>query len=271
MPVSIASDAEKQGFDRNEIWNLSLLVLGAILVGGRLGYLVVEFFRTPYYREHPLEILKFWKGGLMFYGGFILTFITVVWYARVKKLPILKLTDLYAVGGILGNAIGRWGCFFAGDDYGKPAPDLPWAVTFTDPRSFAPKGIPLHPTQLYMSLNSFLIFLLVRWVAKHKKFDGQVTAVLLMVYAVGRSIIELYRGDADRGFLIQEPFTLSSSQFVSVVGFVFGAFLYWWASKRPQAPWPPPAPAETDAADGPAEASGETSDTGQLEEQGANA
>src|SRR3970040_2301986 len=101
-----AATAEKNGFDRQQIWNLNLLVLGSVLVGGRLMFFVVEFFRTDYYFKNPLELFKIWQGGLVFYGGFILTFLTVVWFARSRKLPMLKVTDIYAMGGFLGEGFG---------------------------------------------------------------------------------------------------------------------------------------------------------------------
>ena len=246
----IAATAEKTGFDRQQIWNLNLLVLGAILVGGRIMFFIVEFFRSDYYLKNPLELFKIWQGGLVFYGGFILTFIAVVWYARSRKLPMMKLTDLYAIGGFLGEGFGRWGCFFMGDDYGRPAPGLPWAVTFTDPRSAVPgnlRGVPLHPTQLYLSALAFSIFLVGRWVYRKKRFDGQVTAVALFMYAVGRSVIELFRGDEDRGFVLQHPITISTSQFISFWSVVLGVFIWWWASRRPAVAWPPPAATESPA------------------------
>ncbi len=249
----IAATAEKNGFDRQQIWNLNLLTLGAVLVGGRVMYFVVEFFRTDYYFKNPLELFKIWQGGLVFYGGFILTFLTVVWFARSRKLPILKVTDVYAMGGFLGEGFGRWGCFFMGDDYGKAAPGLPWAVVFTDERSAVPaslRGVPLHPTQLYLSALAFTIFLVGRALYKKRRFDGQVTALVLMMYAVGRSVVELFRGDLDRGFVLESPFPLSTSQFVSFWGFTLGMFLWWWASRRPAVPWPPPEAKREDGVSG---------------------
>jgi phosphatidylglycerol:prolipoprotein diacylglycerol transferase len=239
----IAATAEKAGFDRQQIWNLNLLVLGSVLVGGRLMYFIVELFRTDYYFKNPLEIFKIWQGGLVFYGGFILTFLTVVWYGQRHRFPMLRLCDIYAAGGFLGEAFGRWGCFFMGDDYGKPASGLPWAVVFTDERSAVPtnlRGVPLHPTQLYLSALALSIFLVGRWLWRRKgRFDGQVTAAALMMYATGRSIVELFRGDADRGFVLSSPFHLSTSQFISIWGFGLGVFIWCWGHKRPPLEWPP--------------------------------
>jgi phosphatidylglycerol:prolipoprotein diacylglycerol transferase len=215
----IRRDAERQGIDVALVNRLCGWALVAVILGGRLGYLVFE-------RRDLLlsvEAIKIWHGGLVLYGGMFTTLAVIVGFALVHRLNVLRLADLFSVGGVLGLAIGRWGCFFAGDDYGKPAPGLPWAVTFRRPDSLVPpefRGVPLHPSQIYMSINAFLLFLSLRWVSRRPGIrPGTVTAVGLMQYAVGRSICEIYRGDADRGFI--GP--LSTAQFVSIFAFIGGA------------------------------------------------
>ena len=166
---------------------------------------------------------------------FALTLAVVLWYARRHRLPVLALCDLYAAGGFLGESFGRIGCFSAGDDYGRPAPGLPWAVRFTDPASEVPpelRGIPLHPTQLYLWALAFGIFLVARALERRKRFDGQPAAVALVLYALGRSVIELYRGDADRGFVLHAPIEISSSQFLSPFCFLAGVILWWWGARK---------------------------------------
>lgn len=203
------------------------VVLGVIL-GGRLMHTIVEW---RYFSKHPTKILAIWEGGLVMYGGFIGTFIAVTTFAVRNNIKILRLCDLIAPSAFLGLAIGRWGCFFAGDDYGKPAPGLAWAVTFTDPNSLVPrhlKGIPLHPTQIYMSLKALTIFGILLWITRRKKFDGQVAGAAFMLYAVLRSVVELYRGDLDRGSI--GP--LSTAQFTSIFGFALGVLILWMAPRR---------------------------------------
>jgi len=231
----VASRAASVGLEHEQIWNLNLLVLAAVLVGGRLMYLIVELLRTDRYWKGPLEMLQIWHGGLAFYGGLALTLAVVLWYARRHRLPVLALCDLYAAGGFLGESFGRIGCFSAGDDYGRPAPGLPWAVRFTDPASEVPpelRGIPLHPTQLYLWALAFGIFLVARALERRKRFDGQPAAVALVLYALGRSVIELYRGDADRGFVLHAPIEISSSQFLSPFCFLAGVILWWWGARK---------------------------------------
>jgi phosphatidylglycerol:prolipoprotein diacylglycerol transferase len=216
----VRREAARQGLDAEAIARLCGWVLVAVIVGGRLGYLLFE--RRDLLTS--LEAIKIWHGGLVLYGGFLGVFAVVVYYAWRYRFNILQLCDLFALGGMLGLAIGRWGCFFAGDDYGKPAPGLPWAIKFTHPDTLVPahlRGIPLHPTQIYMSINAFLIFLILRALHKRGAQRGVLTAAVLMLYAVGRSFIEIYRGDADRGFI--GPF--STAQFISIFVFAGGAAL----------------------------------------------
>ena len=118
-----------------------------------------------HFLEHPLDMVKIWEGGLVFYGGVIFALPTVIWYAKKKGLPLWQTADIWAPSIAIGHAIGRLGCFCAGCCYGRPAEGLPWAVTFTNPNSLAILGTPLHPTQLYESaleLMNFLILMTLR-------------------------------------------------------------------------------------------------------------
>ena len=88
-----------------------------------------------------------WNGGFTFYGGFLFGLGAGIFYVRKHKLDLWQISDLAAPGLALGIAFGRIGCFFSGDSFGKLT-EVPWAVTFSDPLSMAPTGVPLHPTQL---------------------------------------------------------------------------------------------------------------------------
>lgn len=200
------------------VQKLAWWVVAAVIVGGRLMHVIVNI---DDYVHRPLQIFAIWEGGLAMYGGLLAIFFTVIFFAWRHKLNILRLCDLVAPPAFLGDAIGRWGCFFMGDDYGKPT-DSWVGVRFTDPRSLVPaelRGVPLHPTQIYMSLKALIIFVVLIWITRHKKFDGQVAGWSFILYAVLRSIVEFFRGDLDRGFV--GP--LSTSQFISL--FVFAAGL----------------------------------------------
>lgn len=208
------------------------VVLG-VIAGGRLMHAIVEW---RYFLWKPYKIIAIWEGGLVMYGGFIGVFIAVIAFARANQIRVLRLCDLVAPSAFLGDAIGRWGCFFAGDDYGRPIAETPWApewlgVTFTHPNSLVPphlRGVPLHPTQIYMSIKALLIFGALLWITRRKKFDGQVAGWAFILYGILRSAIELLRGDLDRGFV--GP--LSTAQFTSLFGVTLGLLILILAPRR---------------------------------------
>ncbi|KMP12350.1 prolipoprotein diacylglyceryl transferase [Candidatus Nitromaritima sp. SCGC AAA799-C22] len=204
-----SSRGEKEGLDPQKILDLCFYLMVSALLGARLLYVIVEY---KYFAAAPLEVFKFWKGGLVYYGGLILGVLVALWYLKRHALPVWKVADLLAPSIALGQGIGRWGCFFAGCCYGVKT-DVPWAITFSDPRSLAPLGIPLHPTQIYLSLNALAIFAFLMWLSKRKTFDGQIFWTYGILYSIGRFIIEYFRGD-DRGYAIEH--ILSTSQFVGI-------------------------------------------------------
>src|SRR3989339_541590 len=141
-------EAKRLGEDYEKIMDLCFYILVAAILGSRLFYVATS---PEMFLKNPVEILKIWNGGLVFYGGFIAALVTGVIYLKVKNIPVWKTADIMAPSIALAHFFGRIGCFFAGCCYGKYC-DLPWAVTFNHPDSLAPTGIPLHPTQLYEAL-----------------------------------------------------------------------------------------------------------------------
>lgn len=220
MGILLASKlARREGLEPERIIDLSFYILAASLLGARLLYVVIEY---RYFLAHPLEAFKIWKGGLVFYGGMMGAMVAGVVYIRKHGLPLWKVGDVVAPSLAIGQAIGRWGCYFAGCCYGVKT-DVPWAITFTDPKSLAPLNIPLHPTQIYLSLNALLIFAVLLWLLRRKTFDGQVLWTYGILYSIGRFIIEYFRGD-DRGFAVDDLF--STSQFIGL--FFLGLSLFMW-------------------------------------------
>jgi phosphatidylglycerol:prolipoprotein diacylglycerol transferase len=213
--------------DEKRMQRLIWWIVVAVIAGGRLMHVLVNFGD---YARRPLDALKIWEGGLAMYGGLLAIFFVVMGFAWKNGISVLRLCDLCAPSCFLGDAIGRWGCFFAGDDYGKPT-DSWVGVVFTHPDTLVPpqlRGVPLHPTQIYMSLKALIIFGALMWITRRKKFDGQVAGWAFILYAVLRSIVEIFRGDADRGFI--GP--LSTSQFISIFVFAAGLLILMVSPRR---------------------------------------
>ena len=200
----ISREAKKQGYNQQQILDLAFYLLIAAIIGSRVFYILLN---ANYYLQHPLEIVMIWRGGLVFYGGFLFAFATCFLYLKKQHLPFLKTCDILVPGLVLGEVFGRIGCFFAGCCYGKVT-SLPWSVIFNHPHTLAETGIPLHPTQLYAALKALLVFIIVMSFRRWKKRDGQIIGLYILLYAIGRLIIEPLRGD-ERGLLILGSITLT--------------------------------------------------------------
>ncbi len=223
--------ARKNKIPPEIITDLFFVILLSSLAGARLFYVLLNF---SMFKPDLLSIFKIWKGGLVFYGGFVCALGAAVIFARIKNLPLWKTADIIAPAIALGHAVGRMGCFFAGCCYGRQC-DLPWAVTFHNPDSLAPLNVQLHPTQLYSVLSNLLIFLILLLLDKGimlKKgpgeqkvpghFPGMIFWVYIFLYGIFRSFLEMFRGD-DRGHFLVD--FLSVSQGIGIFMSFFALFM----------------------------------------------
>ncbi|MBF0492124.1 MAG: prolipoprotein diacylglyceryl transferase [Deltaproteobacteria bacterium] len=178
-------------------------------------------------------IFQIWRGGFVSYGAIIALVIADYTYLTVKKLPTWKYGDLLCLVAPLINFFVRIGCLGAGCCYGKQTHFFLHLV-FTNRSSEAGQkfyGIPLHPTQIYdLLLNGVVLFLVLLWIDRRKKFDGQVVACFFMIYAIQRAFIEFFRGDVDRGVYFHG--LISTAQIMGIAAFVFGLLLYIFLSKK---------------------------------------
>lgn len=254
-------EARRRGLDAELVLDLAVKTALIGFLGSRLLFVAINWDE---YGRAPLEILKFWKGGLVWYGGFITAFLYALWSFKRKQLPIGVCADIFAPAVILGLAIGRVGCLMAGDDHGKivhvpPGQQAPWwTLTFPDPPPIgyttdgrpvhgpdAPlmdpdyRGKPLWPAQPLMTLGDLAIFGILMSLRKRLAAKpGAIAALLLVLYPIKRLGIEQIRGDAARKFLI--PDIISTSTAISVPILIIGiaAFLYILRRTSPAAPEP---------------------------------
>lgn len=177
-----------------------LLVYAAlgVVIGGRLGYVI--FYSPGQYLADPLSIFSVWLGGMSFHGGLAGAAIAMIVLARVKKLPILSLFDIAATVAPIGLFFGRIANFINGELWGRPAPDLPFAVVFP----YA-GDIPRHPSQIYEALTEgLLLFIIMAIAVRFAGFrrPGLITGIFAAGYAIARSFCEFFREpDAQLGFL----------------------------------------------------------------------
>lgn len=210
--------AERDGLPRQKIYDLSLWLLLAGLVGSKILMLFVE----PEYRENPLNLisLDFLRSGGVWYGGLLGAVAAGYLLMKRYQLPWWRTADAFAPGIALGNFFGRQGCFAAGCCWGEPT-TLPWGVKFTE-LGHQITGVPtdtyLHPTQLYESFAMLLVFLFLFWLHKRKRFDGQVILAYALLYSVIRFLIEFVRDDPRGDILGLTTLTgLSTSQMISII------------------------------------------------------
>jgi len=224
----------RAGLDSGLVLDFCTWIILVALVGAKVLMVVSDW---SYYRANPGEIfsLSTLMAGGVFYGGFLAALVFVVWYVHVQKVSFWELADVLAPAVAVGQSIGRLGCFSAGCDYGKPT-SVHWGVVFTS--SFAhevagtPLGIRLHPTQLYESLATFLIFGILLWQFPKRRRDGGIFLTYVGLYAVARFFLEYLRGDEDRGFVFHH--LLSTSQFIALLALagVLAALVWWKAHPR---------------------------------------
>jgi len=232
----VSSQAKKAGMDAGRITDMAVWLLIAGLLGAKILLVVVDW---GYYVKNPREIVSVLQSGGVFYGGLLGGIAVAAFYAWRYKLPAWRTADVLAPAVVLGQAIGRLGCFAAGCCFGKPAA-VPWAVTFTDVyaarQTGTPMDTPLHPTQLYESAACFLIFLFLLWLAPRKRFHGQVVLAYAVLYSSFRFAIEYYRGDPDRGTVFGG--LMSTSQLIATL-LVITAIAVFPSLRRKQAVAPP--------------------------------
>ncbi|MFL6257658.1 MAG: prolipoprotein diacylglyceryl transferase [Pyrinomonadaceae bacterium] len=221
----------RDGLPRERLFDLGLWMLLGGLIGSKLLLMVAE----PEYGQNWRNLLSidFLRSGGVWYGGFLGGLLTGVLLIKRYRLSLWKVTDAFAPGVAIGQAIGREGCFAAGCCWGRPT-DMPWGVEFSELGhriTGVPTGVHLHPTQLYESFAALIIFLLLYWLHRRKRFDGQVLGAYAVLYGLTRFIIEFFRDDPRGDIAGLTTLTgLSTSQLISlfvVVGGLIFLVLRW--------------------------------------------
>jgi phosphatidylglycerol:prolipoprotein diacylglycerol transferase len=263
-----AREARRRGLDVGRVLDFAFWATVAGLLGSRLTYALVnagEFARACVHGtggpRGALELLSdctrlfhVWEGGLVFYGGVVGAALVAVHFARRERWSFAVLGDVFAPGLAIGHAIGRLGCFAAGCCFGKESG--PWGVAFpsgsvafeelgslgalSPGASYTP---PLHPTQLYeaggeLAIFACLLALRPRWRAR----PGALVLAYAALYAGLRFVVELFRGDVARRYVVDlvtprlagwlgvpagEPVFLSVGQVMSLVLLAACAVAAW--------------------------------------------
>ena len=219
--------AKEFGLTGDDILNMLLVGLPCAIVGARLYYVIFEWDRffgagIPWY-----QFLNIREGGLAIYGGVIGASLALILYcglSKKRRAKMLPSFDIIGLGLLIGQAIGRWGNFFNREAHGG----------VTD--SFLRMGIIengqliyVHPTFLYESLWNLIGLVLIHFLSKKRKFDGQVFLYYIIWYGLGRAWIEGLRTDS----LYWGPFRVSQVLAAVSCLLAVGVLLYVLLVKRP--------------------------------------
>ncbi len=270
--------ARRQAISVTRVLDLAFWIIVTSLLGSRLLFVLTH--APQYYRicavgagdgargvgqllidcSRPLHV---WEGGLVYYGGLLAATIFSWLYTRRHQMDFFRVADLAVPLIALGHFIGRVGCFTAGCCYGAPTSGGHFGVRFgrqsfalQDMRQLGLLGLgadrtpALHPTQLYEAAVELVLFVGLTALNAHRAYFGQTFVTYMAVYPVARAVIELYRADPARRFLVALgtprlnrwlglpaalPVLISTSQAISA-GTLVATFLIWRHVRRRATP-----------------------------------
>lgn len=204
---------------------LFLFIFIAAFLGGKF-FLIFE--NPSLYLGNPRKLLT--GRGFVFYGSFLFAVPVMFYYFKKHKIPVYPMLDVMAITTCLVHIFGRLGCFMAGCCYGTVTTSKLGVVFTSEACQANPLHTPLHPTQLYEAGLIFLIMIFLLYLRSRRKFYGQLFLIYLLLYAAGRYVLEWFRGDLKRGYIIENY--LSHSQFIALLVFIVVLFVYAQWSKR---------------------------------------
>lgn len=219
--------------------NIAYIMIFGGIFGARLTYVLLHLdeFSGHWTRTfNPFQSGYYGIAGLNLYGGVLLAIILTYFYCRYKKISLFEVFDDFSPTLGIGLFFTRIGCFLNGCCFGTPS-DIFCAVKY--PAGSIPYSVfgsqHLHPSQLYSSLYGLGLFLLLHLMMKRKKFHGQLVALLFMVEAVFRFVIEYVRYYEDAMNFTWLGVYFTFNQVISVSLFVLGLFIYRFQSQNTKA------------------------------------
>lgn len=178
------------GLKADDLLDGALWVTPFALLCARLYYCAFEWDR---YADNPISVLYIWQGGLAIYGGVIGAIIGCAVFARIKKIRLTAVLDLLMLGFLIGQSIGRWGNFCNREAFGAATESFLRMGLFNTRTGMWEY---YHPTFLYESVWNAVGFVLLHFLSKHRKYDGQIALYYAAWYGLGRAFIEGLRVDS---------------------------------------------------------------------------
>ena len=199
--------AKRSGRNPDEVQTIVMLAAMGGILGARFVYVWQNW--TTEFAQNPLAMFQIWRGGLVFYGGFLMAAALMLCYAKVKREPILSLTDFCAVLIPLGHCFGRLGCFSFGCCYGRLCPEAWYGYAFPQGspawyhqvsagliNPYSAHALPVCPIQLIEALGCAVLFAeLYVLYRRYRTVAGLCSAVYCAGYAGLRFVLEFFRDD----------------------------------------------------------------------------
>lgn len=202
--------ANRRGLSGDALYPLTAVCVFGGVFGAKLLFCIVDWKN---FIRSPLSILS--SNGFVVYGGIIGGIFFAWLYCIVKKLSFWRYFDIVLPSVAVAQAFGRIGCFLAGCCYGAET-NAWYGIAFHNSQ-FAPNGVKMIPTQLISSAGMFAIAGILFLYARREKKPGQVGALYLILYSIGRFFVEFLRSDYRGAVGI-----LSTSQFISILILIAG-------------------------------------------------
>ncbi|MBE6922726.1 MAG: prolipoprotein diacylglyceryl transferase [Ruminococcaceae bacterium] len=212
------------GIKEDDLLDGVLWVTPFAIVCARAYYCV---FSWDQYAHDPISVLYIWNGGLAIYGGVLGAVLGVAVFCKIKKLKISTVLDMVLIGFLIGQSLGRWGNFFNREAFGAETASFFRMGLLNDKTGVTTY---FHPTFLYESVWNAVGFLLLHFISKKRKYDGQVALCYAAWYGLGRCIIEGLRVDS----LWWGPFRVS--QLLAGISCVAAVAVLLWQSFKPHDP-----------------------------------
>ena len=178
--ILIVRESKKQKINDNILIDLIFYGIISGILGARIYYVL---FNLDYYLQDPLEIIKIWHGGIAIHGAIIGGLIFLILYSKKKKLNVLKMMDIIAVGLIIAQAIGRWGNFFNQEAHGVET-SLSFLKSLHLPNFIIEgmhiNGVYYHPTFLYEGSLNLILLLIIIFMTKRKSLEVLLKALVML-------------------------------------------------------------------------------------------
>ncbi|GHA96246.1 prolipoprotein diacylglyceryl transferase [Modicisalibacter luteus] len=220
--------ASRIGLSHDDIGDLIFYGALGIIVGGRVGYVLVYGFEQ--WLANPMWLFKIWEGGMSFHGGLVGVLAAAWLFARKHRLAFFQLTDFIAPLVPIGLGAGRIGNFINHELPGRVS-DVPWAMVW--PPMMGLGAEPRHPSALYeFALEGIVMFIILWWFSSRPRQRGMTSGLFLLLYGVFRFAVEFVRQpDPQLGFIAFDWLTMG--QLLSLPMIAVGLILMAWARNQP--------------------------------------